>query len=55
MARIGDPIHTRESEDVVGRIRDRIHICSSISEFKVTKRPEFVSCFFNEIIHSSNV
>ena len=36
VARIGDPRHTRESEYVMGIIRDRIHICSSISSFKVT-------------------
>ena len=36
VARIGDPIHTRESEYVMGIIRDRIHIYSCISEFKAS-------------------
>ena len=43
VARIGDPRHTRESEYVMGRIRDRIHICSSISSFKASHNTSIIS------------
>ena len=43
MARIGDPRHTRESEYVMGRIRDRIHIIEAFRNsrcvhYKKTKK-----------------